>query len=258
MEPVSINKLSFAYDSQPVLKDISLKVEQNDFMAIIGPNGGGKSTLLKLILGILTPNKGEIKVFGQAPKKVREQIGYVPQNTDVNTDFPIKVLDVVLIGNSDRKHPLFGYSKQEQECALSALRQVGMDGYEDKRIGSLSGGQRQRVMIARAICSRPKLLILDEPTASIDANGQKEIYDLLKELNRNITILVVSHDISIILGYANKAAYINTTLTFHDISDKSSIFHLHDQNGHLCEIDILQMLGGENCEVCNECKEDEA
>ncbi len=256
MEVVSVDNLSFTYDKQQVLSNVSLEVEEKDFLAIIGPNGGGKSTLLKLILGLLVPQKGTIQVFGTSPTKARSKIGYVPQNTNVNTDFPIKVLDVVLIGNSSQKHPLFGYSKEEQECALSALRQVGMDRYEDKRIGSLSGGQRQRVMIARAICSRPKLLILDEPTASIDAKGQREIYDLLSELNKQITIIVVSHDISVILGYANKAAYINNTLTFHDISDKRSIFHTHGDVGHLCEVDILQMLGGENCEVCNECKED--
>jgi len=180
----------------------------------------------------------------------------VPQNTNINTNFPIKVLDVVLIGNGHKRHPLFGYSAQERICAEQALAKVGMQQYISRRIGDLSGGQRQRVMIARAICSHPRLLILDEPTASIDVNGQKEIHDLLKELNQEITIIVVSHDISVILGYANKAAYINNTLTYHDISDKSQIFHTHDQNSHMCEIEILQMLGGSDCEVCQECQEE--
>jgi zinc transport system ATP-binding protein len=256
MNVVSIDNLSFSYEKQTILSNISLDAKEHDFLAIIGPNGGGKSTLLKLILGILSPDKGTLEVFGKSPALVRADIGYVSQNTNINTDFPIKVLDVVLIGNPKGTRSIFGYSKEEKRCALDALEQVGMTGYEHHKIGSLSGGQRQRVMIARAICSRPRLLILDEPTASIDAAGQKEIYDLLKELNKKITIIVVSHDISVILGYANKAAYINNTLTYHDISDKNHIFHTHDHTDHLCEIDILEMLGGESCEVCNDCEEE--
>jgi zinc transport system ATP-binding protein len=255
MSIISIDDLSFAYDKQIVLEDINLRVNEHDFLAIIGPNGGGKSTLLQLILGILSPMKGSIRVFGTSAIQARSRTGYVPQNTNVNTDFPIKVLDVVLIGNSKGRRSLFGYTTEEKDCATKALREVGMDGYDQHKIGALSGGQRQRVMIARAICSRPRLLILDEPTASIDANGQKEIYDLLKELNKDITIVVVSHDISVILGYANKAAYVNRTLTYHDISDKSHIYHTHGGDGHLCEIELLEMLGGNNCEVCNDCKE---
>ncbi len=258
MSLVSLRDLSFAYDTQPVLEHVSLEVQEGDFLAIIGPNGGGKSTLLKLILGILSPTTGTVSVFGRPPAHSHTEIGYVPQNTNVNTDFPIRVLDVVLIGNSAKPHPLFGYSSEEKSCARDALRKVGMEGFESQRIGDLSGGQRQRVMIARALCRRPKLLILDEPTASIDARGQKEIYDLLRELNRSITIIVVSHDLSIILGYADKAAYIHRTLTYHDISDKSHIFHTHGMSDdHLCEIDILEMLGGESCEVCHECNEPE-
>ncbi len=251
---VRMNRVSFRYDTQPVLEQISLQVDPGDFLAIIGPNGGGKSTLLKLILGMLRPQEGTIEVLGKPPAHAHNEIGYVPQNTNVNTDFPIRVLDVVMIGNAAKRHPIFGYSAQERACALSALEQVGMAGYERHRIGSLSGGQRQRVMIARALCRTPKLLILDEPTASIDASGQKEIYDLLARLNQQITVIVVSHDLSVILGYANKAAHVHRTLTYHDISDKSHIFHTHGmQEGHLCEIDILEMLGGETCEVCHDC-----
>jgi zinc transport system ATP-binding protein len=254
MAIVSIQDLSFAYDTQPVLEHISLEVHKGDFLAIIGPNGGGKSTLLSLILGINTPQSGTIRVFGKAPTAAQREIGYVPQNTNVNLDFPIKVLDVVLMGNGAKHHPLFGYSAEEQACAAQALEQVGMADYAARRIGDLSGGQRQRVMIARALCRHPKLLVLDEPTASIDATGQKEIYDLLKKLNGDITVIVVSHDLSVILGYANKAAHINRTLTFHDISDKKHIFHTHGSTeGHLCEVDILEMLGGESCEVCSNC-----
>ena len=254
MSIIKIKNLSFSYEKQKVLQDIDLKVEDGDFFAVIGPNGGGKSTLLKLILGFLEPDCGEIKVFGKSPKKALERIGYVPQNTNINVNFPIKVLEVVMMGHvkseEEKKREGFlgkffdlGYSHFEKSCALNALKQVGMEEFADKKIGLLSGGQRQRVMIARALCAHPSLLILDEPTASIDSDGQKKIYDLLKELNKTITIMVVSHDISVILGYANKVAHINKKLVFHDISQTHSI----KQEGHFCEVEMLEMLGEKRC-----------
>jgi zinc transport system ATP-binding protein len=188
--------------------------------------------------------------LGKTPSKSLSSIGYVPQNTNVNTDFPIKVLEVALMGHKSRKKPLFGYGKDEIACAMGALGQVGMQAYAQHKIGDLSGGQRQRVMIARALCTHPEILILDEPTSSIDIQGQKEIYELLRVLNQTITIMVVSHDISIILEYANKAAHINKHLAFHDISNKEKTFHTHGTEGHFCEIELLQMLGAENCQKC--------
>jgi zinc transport system ATP-binding protein len=250
MKAVEINDVSFAYDREKVLEHVSLTVDPLDFLAIIGPNGGGKSTLLRLMLGLLKPQSGTIRIFGKPPSKMQQSVGYVPQNTNVNTDFPIKVIEVVLIGHVGSKRPLFGYGKEEIACAMGALAQVGMEAYAHHRIGDLSGGQRQRVMIARALCAHPKLLILDEPTASIDVKGQKEIYDLLKLLNKTITVIVVSHDISVILEYANKAAHVNRRLAFHDISNKQETFHTHGEEGHFCEVELLQMLGAESCESC--------
>lgn len=252
MHVIEINDLSFAYERDLVLEHINLTVEEKDFLAIIGPNGGGKSTLLKLVLGINTAKQGSINVLGKAPKKSLNQIGYVPQNTNVNTDFPIKVIEVVLMGHVGGKRPLFGYEDDEIACAIGALEQVGMQDYAQTKIGSLSGGQRQRVMIARALCAHPQILILDEPTSSIDIKGQREIYELLKVLNEQITVIVVSHDISVILEYANKAAHINRTLSYHDISDKKSTFHTHGNEDHFCEIELLQMLGSDNCHTCDE------
>lgn len=252
MHVIEINDLSFAYERDLVLEHINLTVEEKDFLAIIGPNGGGKSTLLKLVLGINTVKQGSINVLGKTPKKSLNQIGYVPQNTNVNTDFPIKVIEVVLMGHVGSKRPLFGYGDDEIACAMGALEQVGMQDYAQTKIGSLSGGQRQRVMIARALCAHPQILILDEPTSSIDIKGQREIYELLKVLNKQITIIVVSHDISVILEYANKAAHINKTLSYHDISDKKSTFHTYGNEDHFCEIELLQMLGSDNCNTCEE------
>ena len=250
MSIIDIKDLSFAYDKQMILENINLSVEEKDFLAIIGPNGGGKSTLLKLILGIIKPKKGAVSVLGKVPSKSLTHIGYVPQNTNVNTDFPIKVIEVVMMGHVGSKRPLFGYGKDEILCAMGALAQVGMEDFAQSKIGALSGGQRQRVMIARALCAHPQILILDEPTSSIDITGQKEIYELIKTLNESITIIVVSHDISVILEYANKAAHVNKTLSYHDISNKKQTFHTHGNEGHFCEIELLQMLGAEGCDTC--------
>ena len=252
MNIIEIENLNFAYENEAVLEDINLSVDDKDFLAIIGPNGGGKSTLLKLILGLETYKKGKITVLGTNPKENLTQIGYVPQNTNINTDFPITVIEVVMMGHVDGKRPIFGYGKDEILCAMGALEEVGMKEFAQTKIGSLSGGQRQRVMIARALCAHPQILILDEPTSSIDITGQREIYELLKKLNQHITILVVSHDISIILEYANKVAHINKRLSYHDISDKKSTFHTHNNDAHFCEIELLQMLASENCHTCEE------
>ncbi len=254
MSVIDIKNLSFAYDKQVVLEDIDLTVELKDFLAIIGPNGGGKSTLLKLILGLYPYKKGKISVLSNNPNSNLSQIGYVPQDTNINTDFPIKVIEVVLMGHKSTKRKLFGYTKDELSSALNALKQVDMKELAQKKIGSLSGGQRQRVMIARALCANPQILILDEPTSSIDIAGQKEIYQLLQKLNKKITIIVVSHDISVIVEYANRVAHINKTLSYHDISNQENNFHIADDNEHFCEVELLEMLGNEMCVDCKETK----
>jgi len=149
-----------------------------------------------------------------------------------------------MMGHVGHKRPLFGYKKEEIACAMGALSQVGMENFSEKKIGTLSGGQRQRVMIARALCANPSILLLDEPTASIDVDGQKQIYDLLKELNKSITVIVVSHDISVILSYASKVAHVNKTLTFHDISQEEN-YKCDDE--HICEVEMLRALGNKSC-----------
>lgn len=243
MKILEIKNLYFSYKKDTVLEDINLTVKEKDFLAIIGPNGGGKSTLLKLILGIESTKDANIKIFGKDPAKNLSAIGYVPQNTNININFPITVTETVMMGHVGHKKPLIGYKKEEKMCALGVLAQVGMEKFAQNKIGSLSGGQRQRVMIARALCSHPKLLLLDEPTSSIDVEGQRDIYNLLKELNKQITIIVVSHDISVILEYASNVAHINKTLSFHNIKEKQKF---HKNKEHFCEVELLEMLGNKN------------
>ena len=241
MELINISNLFYKYHKTDVLENINLSIKDDDFLAIIGPNGGGKSTLLKLILGLLTPINGKID------KKIKNSlIGYVPQNTNLNIDFPITALEIVLMGHIVSKKRIFGYSKEDIACAMESLKKVSMEKFANSKIGDLSGGQRQRVFIARALCSNPKIMLLDEPTASIDVKGQREIYELLKELNKFICIVVVSHDISVLLNYAKNVAHINKNLVYHSLENIQK--NLDTQNEHLCEVELLSALG--KTQVC--------
>jgi zinc transport system ATP-binding protein len=197
---IDIQNLNFSYNRQPVLRDVNLSVDQGDFVAMIGPNGGGKTTLLKLMLGLLSANSGVVRIFNRSPQDVSHRIGYVPQDVHINKNFPVSALDVVLMGKLKPGRRRSRHSHQDRRAALNALDQVELKNYRDHRIGELSGGQKQRVFIARALVTDPELLILDEPTASIDTKGQNDFYSLLKELNRTITIIVVSHDLMVVSG----------------------------------------------------------
>lgn len=216
MTILEIKNLDFAYNGGAVLKDVNLTVRQKDFIAIIGPNGGGKTTLLKLVLGLLTPVKGTVRVDGKPPQEASSCIGYVPQNVHGNHRFPITAIDVVLMGTLGPEKRLARRGATHRRDALAALERMEMAAYADKKIGTLSGGQRQRVFIARALLSRPKLLLLDEPTASIDTKGQADFYRLLKELNQDITVLVVSHDLLVVSRYVKSVACVNIKLHYHD------------------------------------------
>jgi zinc transport system ATP-binding protein len=216
MTIIEIKDLDFAYNGEVVLKDVNLSIRQKDFVAIIGPNGGGKTTLLKLLLGLLAPVKGTIRVNGKTPQEASPCIGYVPQDVHTNRSFPITAIDVVLMGKLDPKQRLSRRSAANRRDALAALERMEMETRADKKIGMLSGGQRQRVFIARALVTQPKLLLLDEPTASIDTKGQADFYRLLRELNQDITVLVVSHDLLVISRYVKSVACVNQKLHYHD------------------------------------------
>ena len=216
MAIIEIRDLDFEYSGETVLKDVSATIRQKDFVAIIGPNGGGKTTLLKLILGLLKPAKGTILVDGKNPQEASSCIGYVPQDVHINRSFPITVIDVVLMGKLDPTQRLSRRSATNRRDALEALDRLDMADHADKKIGMLSGGQRQRVFIARALVSQPKLLLLDEPTASIDTKGQADFYRLLRELNQDLTVIVVSHDLLVISRYVKSVACVNRSLHYHD------------------------------------------
>ncbi len=212
---VEIRNVWFAYNGKTVLEDVSLDIRPGDFIAMIGPNGGGKTTLLKLMLGLLRPNKGAIRVLGDLTEKASHHIGYVSQDVHINRSFPITAIDVVLMGKLEPGKRWAKNSAQDRTDALDMLARMEIADYAGSKIGELSGGQRQRVFIARALVTQPKMLLLDEPTASIDAKGQAEFYSLLKELNKDITILVVSHDLVAISTYVKSVACVNKRLHYH-------------------------------------------
>ena len=213
LNAVEIKDLSVKYNEQLVLKNINFSIGENDFVAIIGPNGGGKSTLLKIILGLLTPDTGEVKVFGKEPKKARNIMGYLPQNLKFDHDFPINVFDTVLTG---RYHGLFkGYTEEDDKAVLQALKDVEMDEFKDRQISKLSGGQIQRVFIARAIVREPKVLIMDEPMASIDPEMQQTFYKLMSILKDKMAIILVSHDVGAVSTHVDKIACLNQELFYH-------------------------------------------
>ncbi|WP_353661603.1 ABC transporter ATP-binding protein [Hydrogenimonas sp. SS33] len=244
---IEVASVTFAYDGEPVLENVSFTVEPNDFLAVIGPNGGGKSTLLKIIMGILQPQKGSVAIFGKPPQKSGPLIGYVPQETGHNIDFPVTVADVVLMGLLHRRDRWRRYDLDAKKRALAALERVGMEArFARRRIGELSGGQRQRVLIARALVSEPKILMLDEPTASIDFLGQREIYELLASLNDRMTIVLVSHDMSMVMGYAKHALYVQRSAVMHTIDPHTRYQirkELQAREGHYCPADFWRDMG---------------
>lgn len=234
MNLLECKNLSYRYSNEYVLENVNFILEDRDFLALIGPNGGGKTTLVKLILRLLKPNKGQINYPNVEIFNPSSLIGYVPQDTTINSDFPIQAIDVVKMGFLKKRFLGYKVSKKEEYDALEMLEKLGIKDLAYRRISDLSGGQRQRVLIARALSGGPKLIILDEPTSSIDTKTQKEIYQLLKTFNNFHTIIVISHDISILLGYASKVLFVNKEVVEHKVPNLSL-----DINGHICEVDLL-------------------
>ncbi len=216
---LSMKNITVQYGSTTVLDDVSIDIHDHDSVGIIGPNGGGKTTLLKVMLGLVTPVKGEVTIRGLPVEKGLTHVGYVPQRENFLSDFPISVMDVVMMGRYPKRGMFKRYTAEDKELAMEALRYVDMAEYAHRQIGQLSGGQQQRVFIARAIACDPEILLLDEPTSSIDPVQQNAFYEMLKDLNKKMAVIIVSHDISAISVNVEEIVCLNRTLHYHGSSE---------------------------------------
>ncbi len=214
-EAIRLHGVTAGYRTgNPIIHNIDLTVQENDFLAVIGPNGGGKTTLLKVILGLLTPWEGTASVFGESPEKNHPAIGYVPQLIPEDS-FPITVMDVVLMGRLRNAGLLRRFSRGDRETAEMNLARLNVEDLAGDDMNSLSGGQKQRVLIARALAGKPQILLLDEPVASVDHDTQISFFNLLAELNSTITIVLVTHDVGAVSAHVKNIACINRTLISH-------------------------------------------
>jgi zinc transport system ATP-binding protein len=265
-EPViSLRNVTFSYGREPVLEDVSLSVQPREAVCVVGPNGGGKTTLVKLILGLIAPQRGEIRVFGQPPERARLRVGYMPQHVQHDPQFPVTAMDIVLmgrlgqegiaaapgtlggqdarapegsaaatstLGGQDARTPegsagwrafwgnLTGWqSRGDRRAAIDALDRVGVSDLAGRPYASLSGGQRQRVLIARALSCDPDLLLMDEPTSNVDTVIEGQLLDLLRELNRRMTILMVSHDLGFVSELVDHVICVNRRVVVHRTSE---------------------------------------
>jgi zinc transport system ATP-binding protein len=215
-EVIRFENVWVQYDGRVVLENVDLTVRERDFVGIIGPNGGGKTTLLKALLGLVSPARGRVTVLGRTPNEARRFVGYVPQHVEFDDDFPISVWEVAMMGRLGRRGLLKPYTEADRRMVEQALLQVDMLDQRGRQIGQLSGGERQRVYVARALASDPEILLLDEPTASVDTRVVGGIYDVLEDLNRRVTILLVSHDIGVVSSYVKTIACLNRRLIYHE------------------------------------------
>ncbi len=221
MNPViQLENVDVYYGHLPALTNINLKVEARDFLGIIGPNGGGKSTLLKLIAGLVKPSSGKVRVMSRPPCHTPGKIGYVPQRFNLNRQFPFSVVETILTGRLT-KNGLFlhRYTHQDMEAVHEIMDQLDIYDLKDRQIGQLSGGQMQRALIARALVMEPEILLLDEPTACLDAGSKSHIYSILKDLNQSMTIIMVSHDMGVISSYVKNLVCLNVTMFYHGIPE---------------------------------------
>ncbi len=217
---VVVRDVSFAYpgNSELVLQHVNLAIYEKEFIWVVGPNGGGKTTLMKLLLGLLKPLSGTIEVFGSTPAAARKRIGYMPQAATLDPKFPVTVMDVVLMGRLNNFKAGW-YTAADKNAAIHALEQVGLAALQHRRLHELSGGQQRRLLIARALSSKPDLLILDEPTVNLDQQVEQELYRLLKQLNEHLTILMVSHDPAFVSDFVKKVVCVTGTVAVHPTSD---------------------------------------
>lgn len=211
---ICIRDLYFSYQRENILENVNLDIFSHEFVSIIGPNGSGKTTLLKLILGLLQPQKGSVLIFGEKPERKRDRIGYVPQHFQLDLSFPATVQEVVLMGLVHKKQ-WFRFSSHAKKKVHEALDIVGLGSLTKEMFRNLSGGQRQRVLIARALISQPEILLFDEPTAHVDTVAENKLMDLLKQISRKLTVILVSHDLGFVSKYVDTVVCVNKTVQTH-------------------------------------------
>jgi len=233
---VSLRGIAAAYDNNTVLHDVNLDIYNRDFLGIIGPNGGGKTTLIKVILGLLKPTAGNILFFENEEPVNSLTMGYLPQYNSIDKKFPICVEEVILSGLSSKKSLVGKFTKEQKEKASQMVIRMGLEGLERRPIGQLSGGQLQRALLGRAIISDPHLLILDEPSTYIDKQFEARLYELLTEINKECAIILVSHDIGTVLQNVKSIACVNETLDYHPDAGVTSEWL--EKNFH-CPIEVL-------------------
>ena len=212
---IQISDLCAAYEEKTVLSHVELTVYERDFLGIIGPNGGGKTTLIKSILGLHQPLKGKIRFYKNGKEVPEINMGYLPQYNNIDKKFPISVYEVILSGLSKQKSIFQRYSNEQHELVRQMIIQMGLEGMDKRAIGELSGGQLQRALLGRALVSNPEVIILDEPNTYIDKRFEAKLYSLLEEINKERAIILVSHDIGTILKNVKTIACVNETVHYH-------------------------------------------
>jgi zinc transport system ATP-binding protein len=221
---VRFENVGYSYGETTALENVTLDIAENEFVWIVGPNGGGKTTLVKLILGLLEPDSGRVVVFGETPRQARRKIGYMPQSAQLDLRFPVTVLDVALMGRLGNGTKFGGYKKRDLEAALDALSRVGLAELKGRAYSSLSGGQLRRLLIARALASQPQLLILDEPTANLDLVVARELLEFLSGLAEDMTVIMVSHDPAFVSENVREVICVNRRAHMHPTTKIDSAF----------------------------------
>lgn len=215
---IEFRDVTFGYGAAPVIEDVTFSLDEHDLVSVLGPNGGGKTTLLKLLLGLIRPDAGTVRVFGGSAAAARPRVGYMPQYIHYDPQFPVSVLDIVLMGRLGHRWG-GGYSRTDKSAARAALDEMEVADLSRSLFAELSGGQRQRVLIARALACEPDLLLLDEPTANIDPRVEAQLYKSLRQLSRRMTILLVTHDLGVVSNIVQKVICVNRRVVMHPTSE---------------------------------------
>ena len=232
---IDVRDVCFSFGSQEVLHNVTFQIAPRALVAVVGPNGGGKTTLIKLLLGALKPRFGTIRVLGVNPDEARKRVGYVPQTIPFDARFPVSVREVVLMGRVGKNR--FGmYGRKDRDAARRALAQVRLEGFEKRSFAALSGGERQRVMIAQALAGGSELLLLDEPVANVDPEHASLMYEVFKDLVAEVTVMMVSHNLSVVTGHATHVLCVNHTAGLHAIGEVASATFTEAFGGSLTAI----------------------